>query len=134
MPETKAYIHAATSLQLKSWRYLFAFLRASGKVRKRLSETPGSVQYKLRANFFRKTFRTYSIYESYEALQDVIYSPEHAEAMQKMNEWSGPESRNAHWTSPSREIDWEEGLRRLAEAPSHAEKQARARSGVQIAV
>jgi len=116
MPETKTYIHAATALQLKSWRYLFPFLRLSGKVQRRLRQTPDHVTHGLRTDVLRATFRTYSVYESYEALQDLIYSPEHAEAIGKMAEWSGPESRTTHWTSPSREIDWKEGLRRLEQA------------------
>lgn len=132
MPEP-VYIHAATALQLKSWRYLFAFLRLSSKVQKRLRETPGYVRYGVRADLFRATFRTYSIYESSEALQDLIYSPEHAEAMRMMGEWSGPESRTTNWKSASTQIDWKEGLRRLAEAPSYAAKQAKGRAGVQIA-
>ena len=132
MSEPKTYVHAATSLQLASWRYLFAFFRLSGKVQKRLRDTPGYATHGVRADFFRLTFRTYSIYESREALQDLIYSPEHAEAMAKMGEWSGPESRTTNWTSESREIDWADGLRRLAETPAYAERQARGRAGVQI--
>ena len=132
MPESKLYVHAATSLQLSKWRYLFAFLRTSGKVQSRLRATPGHVKHALRANLFRLTFSTYSIYESYEDLQDLLYSPEHAAAMAKMGEWSGPESRTTNWTSPSRDIDWGEAKRRLAETPAYQERQKRAKQGVQI--
>jgi quinol monooxygenase YgiN len=132
MPDAKTYIHAATSLQLRSWRFLFGFLRLSNQVQGRLRETPGYVKYALRASLFRLTFRTYSIYESHEALQELIYSPEHAAAMAKMGEWSGPESRTTHWTSASAEIDWADAQRRLAETPTFLERQARGRAGVQI--
>lgn len=128
MPEPKTYVHAATALQLKSWRYLFAFLRLSGKIQQRLQETPGYVRHGTRADFFRATFRTYSVYESHEAMQDLVYSPEHAEALRKMGEWSGPESRTTNWTSASPEIDWEDGLRRLAETPPYMQRQASARA------
>ncbi len=134
MPETKTYIHAATALHLRSWRYLFAFLRLSGKVQKRLEQTPGYVKHSLRPNLFTRTFRTYSVYENPEALQDLVYSPEHAAAMAKMGEWSGPQSRTTNWTAESSAIDWKDGLRRLAEAPTYAEKQERARAGVQISL
>lgn len=126
--EDKTYVHAATALQLKSWRYLFAFLRLSGKIQKRLQDTPGYVRHSLRTNLFRVTFRTYSVYESHEAVQDLVYSPEHVEAMRKMGEWSGPESRTTNWTRASPEIDWKDGLRRLAETPPYTQRQAGARA------
>ena len=129
MAQDTLYVHVATSLQLSKWRYLFAFLRVSGKVQARLRATPGYVKHALRANLFRLTFSTYSIYETYEDLQDFVYSPEHAAAMAKMGEWSGPESRTTNWTSPSRDIDWGEARRRLAATPTYQEKQKRPKQG-----
>jgi hypothetical protein len=134
MSAPKVYVHAATSLQLSGWRYFFAFLKASRRAENRLKRTPGHVKYGLRANPFRLVFRTYSIYENYEDLQNFLYSPEHSEAMAMMSTWSGPESRTTNWTSPSREIDWAEANRKLAQTPSYAERQRRGRAGVQIGV
>ncbi|MEZ5361119.1 MAG: hypothetical protein R2748_01965 [Bryobacterales bacterium] len=70
------------------------------------------------------TFRTYTVYENYEALEMFLYSPG-LEAMRKMGDWSGPESRSLQWISESREIDWADAERRLAETPTYFEKQAR---------
>ena len=134
MSGAKKYVHAATSLQLASWRHFLGFLRASRKVQFRLRHISGVVKFKLRAKLLRRTFETYSIYEDQESLQDLVYSAEHVEAMKKMAEWSGPESRTTNWTSVSSEIDWEEARSRLAEAPSYRERQARAKAGVQIKI
>ncbi|MCB1019788.1 MAG: DUF3291 domain-containing protein [Acidobacteria bacterium] len=128
MPQTNRFYHAATSLQIGKWRHLIPFLRLSNKVQNRLKQTPGYVDHSLRANFWTLTFRTYTVYEDYEALESFLYSPEHSEAMRKMGGWSGPESRSLQWISESREIDWDDAERRLAETPTYFEKQARARA------
>lgn len=128
MPNEKKYFHAATSFQLAKWRHILAFVRMSNKVQSALKRTPGVVTYSLRANPFRVTFLTYTIFESYEALQDLVHSPQHAEAMAKADEWTGPESRTTSWTSESREVDWKDARRRLASAKPYLQKRAPAGS------
>jgi antibiotic biosynthesis monooxygenase (ABM) superfamily enzyme len=121
MSDSRSYVHAATSIQLSSWRHLFVFLRMSERVQKRLRQSPGYVKYGLRAKPFSATFQTYSIYEDYESLQDFVHSPEHAEAMKKMGEWATPASRTTSWTSPTAEIDWSDARRRLKAAPGYGQ-------------
>ncbi len=131
MSQPTRYFHAATSFELASWRYLFRFLRYSDNVQKAMRRTPGFLKSSLRPDLFRATFKTYTVFESYEALQDLVHSPEHLRAMASAADWSGPESRTASWSSESGEIDWAEGRRRLAGAVPFLQKRQAARSNAQ---
>ena len=112
---SKEYLHGATSLQLKSIRYLIAFLRQTRAIERAMKGMPGLVGYELRAKFFKLRFDTRSVWNDRGALGRFMSLPEHEEAVRRFRVWSGEGSKTVHWTGPSADLDWDEAERRLAE-------------------
>jgi fructose-bisphosphate aldolase class 1 len=50
------YIHVATFLPLKSWKYMFSFQRLSSKVLKQIKENEGAINYAVKGNLLKKHF------------------------------------------------------------------------------
>ncbi len=113
----KEYVHGATSLELRSLRYLFAFLRRTRAIERAVKGMPGLVAYELRAKFFKLRFDTRSVWDDREALGRFMSLPEHEEAVRRFGQWSSEGSKTVHWTSSTAKLDWDEAERRLAEAP-----------------
>ncbi len=113
--QSNEYVHGATSLQLKSVRYLIAFLRQTRAIERAMKGMPGLVGYGLRAKFLQLQFDTRSVWEDREALERFLSLPEHEEAVRRFAVWSGEGSKTVHWIGPTAELDWDEAERRLAE-------------------
>ncbi len=113
---SKTYIHSATALELKSWRFLFAFLRQSKKVTDEMKSIPGLVSVDSRARLMQRRFETKSVWRDRDALGEFMRMESHQEALRRFPEWSGPGSRTASWTADGPELTWAECERKLAEA------------------
>ena len=111
--EKKKYIHAATFLPLKGWRYMIPFQLISSKVIKQARQSRGMVDYAVKADFPKKHFWTLSIWKDRESMRQFVMAEPHVTAMKKFEEWSGEGSAFADWISSSSSIDWEEAMRRL---------------------
>ena len=116
--QSKEYVHGATSLQLKSVRYLIAFLRQNRAIERAMKGMPGLVGYELRAKFLKLRFDTRSVWNNREALGRFLSLPEHEEAVRLFGVWSGEGSKTVQWIGPTAELDWDEAERRLAEVPA----------------
>jgi hypothetical protein len=111
--QEKKYIHAATFLPLKSWRYMISFQLMSSKVLKQAKQSHGMVDYAVKADFLKKHFWTLSIWKDQNSMRQFVMTEPHITAMKKFEEWAGEGSAFADWTSSSSSIDWEEAMRRL---------------------
>ena len=111
--QEKKYIHAATFLPLKSWRYMISFQLMSSKVLKQAKQSHGMVDYAVKADFLKKHFWTLSIWKDQNSMRQFVMTEPHITAMKKFEEWAGDGSAFADWTSSSSLIDWEEAMRRL---------------------
>ncbi len=111
--EEKKYIHAATFLPLKGWRYMIPFQLMSSKVLKHAKQSLRIVDYAVKADFLKKHFWTLSIWKDRESMRQFVMTEPHLTAMEKFDEWAGDGSAFAGWTSSSSSIDWEEAMIRL---------------------
>ncbi len=107
------YIHVATFLPLKGWRYMIPFQLMTSKVLKQAKQSRGMVDYTVKADFPKKHFWTLSIWEDRESMRQFVMAEPHATAMKKFEEWAGDGSAFVEWTSSSISTDWEEAIRRL---------------------
>lgn len=107
------YIHAATFLPLKGWRYMIPFQLMTSKVLKQAKQSHGIVDYAVKADFPKKYFWTLSIWKDRGSMRQFVMAEPHITAMKKFEEWAGEGSAFADWTSSSSSIDWEEAMRRL---------------------
>jgi hypothetical protein len=107
------YIHVATFLPLKSWRYMFSFQRLSSKVLKQIKESEGAVNYAVKAYFLKKHFWTLSIWKDNNSLRHFIMEEPHATAVRKFTGWAGEGSAFVEWTSPNNTIYWPEASKKL---------------------
>jgi hypothetical protein len=107
------YVHVATFLPLKGWRYMIPFQLMTSKVLKQAKQSNGVVGYAVRADFPKKYFWTLSIWKNRDSMRQFVMSEPHVTAMEKFEEWAGDGSAFANWTSSSSSIDWEEAMRRL---------------------
>jgi hypothetical protein len=107
------YIHVATFLPLKRWRYMLSFQRLSSKVLKQINESEGAINYAVKGNLIRKHFWTLSIWKDQNSLRQFIGTDPHATAVRKFTEWAGEGSAFVEWTSTNNAIDWPEALEKL---------------------
>ena len=106
------YVHVATFLPLKGWRYMIPFQLMTSKVLKQAKQSNGVVGYAVRADFPKK-YWTLSIWKDRDSMRQFVMAEPHVTAMEKFEEWAGDGSAFADWTSSSSSIDWEEAMRRL---------------------
>ena len=107
------YIHVATFLPLKSWKYMFSFQRLSSKVLKQIKENEGAINYAVKGNLLKKHFWTLSIWRDNNSLRRLILEEPHATAVRKFTDGAGEGSAFLDWTSPNNTIDWSEALKKL---------------------
>jgi hypothetical protein len=107
------YIHVATFLPLKGWRYMVQFQLMTSKVLKQAKQSPGMVDYAVKADFPKMRFWTLSIWKDRDSMRQFVMAEPHITAMKKFEEWAGDGSAFVDWTSSSISIDWEEAMRRL---------------------
>ena len=112
------YIHVATFLPPKSWKYIFSFYRLSSRVLKQIKESEGAINYAVKGNLLKKYFWTLSIWRDNNSLRRFIMEEPHATAVRKFTEWAGEGSAFVEWTSPNNTIDWPEALKKL-EKPTY---------------
>ncbi len=101
----KEYVHGATSPQLSSLRYLFAFPRQTRAIEHALKGMPGLVGYEPRAKFFKLRFDTRSVWDDGEAPDRFMSLPVHQEAVRRFGQWSREGSKSVHWTSATAKLD-----------------------------
>jgi hypothetical protein len=65
----RQYTAMASRLPLKSFWSLPGFMRDTLRIRRQLTNSPGLVGYSLNAHLFGKTFWTFSVWESEDALR-----------------------------------------------------------------
>jgi hypothetical protein len=109
----KKYIHVATFLPLKGWRYMIPFQLMTSKVLKQAKQSDGIVDYAVKANFPKKHFWTLSIWKDRDSMRHFVMAEPHATAMKKFEEWAGDGSAFVEWTSSSISTDGEVAMRRL---------------------
>ncbi len=107
------YVHVATFLPLKSWRYMIPFQFMTLKVLKQAKRSHGIIDYAVKANFPNRHFWTLSIWKDRDSMRQFVMKEPHITAMKKFEGWAGDGSAFADWNSSSRSIDWEEARRRL---------------------
>src|SRR5919112_5873010 len=107
------YIHVATFLPLKGWRYMVQFQLMTSKVLKQAKQSPGMVDYAVKADFPKMRFWTLSIWKDRDSMRQFVMAEPHITAMKKFEEWAGDGSAFVDWTSSSISIDSEEAMRRL---------------------
>ena len=107
------YIHVATFLPLKSWRYMIQFQLMTSKVLKQAKQSHGIVDYAVKADFAKRHFWTLSIWKDRNSMRQFVMAEPHATAMKKFEQWAGNGSAFVDWASPKSSIDWEEAIRRL---------------------
>ena len=107
------FIHVATFLPLKSWRYMVPFQLTTSKVLKQAKESEGMVGYAVKADFPKKHFWTLSIWKDRGSMRRFVMAEPHLTAMEKFKEWAGDGSAFVEWASSSKAIDWDEAMERL---------------------
>ena len=117
---TTEFICAATVFRARRWRDVIPFLQMSSGVQRQLKGTSGLVSYGLRANFLRRRYWTFSVWEDRASLEAFLRAEPHATAMRRMHQWVVPgDSAFVTWDSTNDSIDWIEGLDRLRTSSSH---------------
>ena len=114
--EPTQYLHGATTLHLRSIRYLIPFLRQTRKIERAMAGMQGLVGYALRPKFLQLRFETCTAWENHAALGRFMALPEHQEAMRQFHIWSADDSKTVNWTSQRSELDWSEAESRLKKA------------------
>ena len=113
-PQTQEkFIHVATFLPLKGWRYMVQFQLMTSRVLKQAKQSHGIVNYAVKADFPKMRFWTLSIWKDRGSMRQFVMAEPHITAMKKFEEWAGDGSAFVDWTSSSSSIDWEEAMRRL---------------------
>lgn len=100
------YIHVATFLPLKGWRYMIPFQLMTSKVLKQAKQSDGIIDYSVKGDFPKRHFWTLSIWKDRDSMRQFVSAEPHAKAMKKFEEWAGDGSAFVDWTSSSRSIDW----------------------------
>ena len=116
MPET--YIHSATSFDLKSWRYLFAFLSYSNKVLAEMKSLPGLISVSTRPVLLARRLETKSVWRDREALRQFMNLQSHRDAVARAPDWSGSGSKTASWEADTPNLSWKDCERKLADTPA----------------
>jgi hypothetical protein len=80
----KKYVHAATFLPLKGWRYMIPFQLMSSKVLKQAKQSHGIVDYAVRADFPKKHFWTLSIWKDRNSMRQFVMAEPHITAMKNL--------------------------------------------------
>lgn len=107
------FMHVATFLPLKSWRYMISFQLMTSRVLKQAKEAQGAVRYAVKADFPKKHFWTYSIWRDRDSLRQFVMAEPHATAVKKFAEWAGEGAAFVEWTSSNGSIGWTEAMERL---------------------
>lgn len=112
-------LHIATVLPVRRWRDVPIFLRLATRANEQLNQTPRNVAYDVRARFLRRHFYTYTIWTNRAAVNAVVRTEPHAEAVRRMAAWAGSGAAFVEWEALGKAINWPEGLERLKK-PSFA--------------
>ena len=102
----------STMFRLKHYRDVFPFIKLSQRVTEQLNETPGLIRYALAARFFKRRFRTLSVWKDRESMLPFVSAEPHAEAVKRLDRWAATVSY-VEWTSDDTHPGWEEAARRL---------------------
>jgi hypothetical protein len=106
----------ASQFELKRYRDVVPFLRASMRLRKEAAAAPGSVGLGLAANPFTKTFWTLSSWESQDALRAFVAGQPHRAVVARFKDASA-RATFTFWDipAPAAPPEWRDATIRLAE-------------------
>ena len=109
--------YASTVLPLCRYRYIPGFMRLSLGVKSQLKKSAGAVRFAIRTDMPKKTFYTFSVWESPELMREFVRVEPHATAIARFWEWRAPDGGATHeWTERgSRDVPWAEIEERLRE-------------------
>ena len=105
----------ATTLPLRGYRHVPAFLKWTVRIRRQLAHAEGLLGYSLDAHLFRKTFLTVSAWTSQAAAEQFVHRDPHATAMAAIRPNMG-HSAFAFWTVATEDLplQWSDVRARLA--------------------
>jgi heme-degrading monooxygenase HmoA len=93
----------ASALPLNRYRDVPRFLKWTLRIRRQLKTMPGLVGYSLKANLFRKTFATLSVWESPQAMMAFVRSGDHQKMLVDMKGRLGT-SRIVEWKARDKDL------------------------------
>lgn len=79
-----SYVAMASRLPLHRYRAVPGFLRDTLRIRRQLADAPGLVGYCLKADLFRKTFWTFSLWEDQSALEAFARADPHRQIVHRL--------------------------------------------------
>lgn len=94
-------LHIATFLPIRRWRGVPSFVLLSSQVQRQVRATPGLVAEAVTANFPKRFFFTYTIWESRDAMRAFLYQGPHMEAIKRFDEWRTLMPRTQSGKAPS---------------------------------
>lgn len=109
---TRVYVHVAEYFKVKSFRQVFKFMGLHMRTYNAARVRPGFVGGGIRGRWWAKSFWTYSIWESREAIERFSKRGTHMEAADRVHEYAAPGSCYVTWEGTG-ESDWSEALSRL---------------------
>ncbi len=110
-----ALVKVATLLPIRRYRYLPGFLRANSAITSELKGSPGVIRFAVRAHLIQRRFYTLSVWRDRSSIARFVRSAPHARAMARFEQWRDLGAKFVDWPSLDARLDWNEGLRRLAE-------------------
>lgn len=110
----REYVALISSLPLKSYWKMPAFIRFSRQIGEQLESAKGLVGYSLLARPLSKRFWTLSAWESGEALRQFVQDPPHLGVMAEIRPHMG-ETKFVQWKVHGSELPlkWNDALKRL---------------------
>ena len=101
---------AATLLTLKSYRFIPSFMRLSMQIVSQLKQSDGLIRYAIKTDIPRKTFRTFSVWMSFEQMRDFVGSDPHRAAVARISDWRDTDGiATVEWAEqPDKTLDWRE--------------------------
>jgi heme-degrading monooxygenase HmoA len=115
-PPAEGWVISSTYLTLKNEAAAqMRFLELMGPIERELATLPGLLAIELSSSMNCGTARTFSVWESEEAMFDFVAGPAHGAARAAVGEVSRGGSVVTHWrTARAEESTWEEAAARLA--------------------
>ncbi len=108
------YVVFLTYLPLKRYRMIPRFLFYTVRILVQLTKSRGLVGYSLRANLFKNSFWTLSVWQDQSALRDFAFKGFHREVMKLLRNDMGS-TKFIKWTLEGTAVppSWEDAMRRF---------------------
>ena len=85
----RSYIVMSSKLPLRRYRSIPRFLRDTLAIRRQLASAPGLIGYSLDADLARRTFWTFSVWDSQHSLDAFAASPPHRQIIARLRPLMG---------------------------------------------